>query len=73
MSAPAGWAVTEWEESLEIRPLMENMASQVLNALTLLTRGEPAEGLIERSKPIPSGTYFSALKATFSTLSKSRL
>ncbi len=42
---PWGFPVTEFEEALELRPGLQNIANQVLGALVHLARGESAEGL----------------------------
>lgn len=42
---PWGWHVTEYEEAVELRPGLENIASQVLGALAHLGHGERAHGI----------------------------
>jgi Peptidase family M28 len=42
---PLGFPVTEFEEALELRPGLQQIANQVLGALLHLARGESAEGL----------------------------
>lgn len=42
---PFGWQVTEYEEALELRPGLEQVASQVLTALAHLGNGQPAHGI----------------------------
>jgi hypothetical protein len=44
---PHGWPVTEYEESIEILPGLRETASEVLTAMTTLSRGKPdSEGVI---------------------------
>ncbi|HEY8021634.1 MAG TPA: M28 family peptidase [Thermoanaerobaculia bacterium] len=45
---PWGWRVTEYEEALELRPGMAQVAAQVLHALGRLGAGEPAPGIGQR-------------------------
>jgi hypothetical protein len=42
---PWGWHVTEYEEALELRPGMENVAKQIVSALAHLGRGQAAHGI----------------------------
>jgi hypothetical protein len=42
---PYGWHVTEYEEALELRPGLEDIARQVVGALARLGRGKPARGI----------------------------
>jgi len=42
---PLGFPVTEFEEAIELRPGLENIAHQVLGALRHMVRGEPTERL----------------------------
>ena len=42
---PLKFPITEFEETFELQPGLENIAHQILNALTHLVKGETAEGL----------------------------
>jgi hypothetical protein len=42
---PWGWNVTEYEETLELRPGLENLARQLLSCLMRLGRGRSAHGI----------------------------
>src|SRR5437588_7791843 len=43
-----GWHITEYEEALELRPGLENVARQILGALVHLGRGQPAHGIARK-------------------------
>src|SRR5262249_39534249 len=42
---PFGWQLTEYEEALELRPGLEQVAGQVVTALAHLGHGRPAHGI----------------------------
>src|SRR5262249_62258522 len=42
---PWGWQVTEYEEALELRPGLENVARQIVGALAPLGQGQPAHAM----------------------------
>src|SRR5436305_9759694 len=42
---PFGWNVPEYEEDYELRPGLEHIANQVVQALVRLGRGQPVRGL----------------------------
>ena len=44
-NVPLEFPITEYEEAFELQPGLENIAQQILKALTHLVKGETAEGL----------------------------
>ena len=67
---PFGWPVTEWEEAVELRPGLEQVAAQVLRALVCLAECGPEHRmaqaklcdnpywppeLAQRGGPLPAG------------------
>jgi hypothetical protein len=42
---PRGWYVTEYEETLELRPGLEHIAGELMDVFLRLGRGDPAHGL----------------------------
>lgn len=42
---PWGWHLTEYEEFFELRPGLQNIGRQLINALNNLCQGKPAQGL----------------------------
>src|SRR5262245_26326143 len=44
-SDPFGWQIPEYEDALELRPGLEQVASQVVTALAHLGHGRPAHGI----------------------------
>jgi hypothetical protein len=57
---PWGWPVTEYEEALELRPGLDNLACQLVGALIHLGHGRPAHG-ISRGKLTDNPYWPSAL------------
>ena len=45
---PWAWHITEYEEALELRPGMENVARQIMGALSHLGCGRPAHGIARK-------------------------
>ena len=68
---PAGWPVTEFEELFELRPGLENIAHQVLGALSHLVRGKPAKRLA-KNKLINNPYWPSELSKEAGTLRHER-
>ena len=42
---PLGWHVTEYEEAMELRPGLEHLATQLIEAIEHLGNGRPAHGI----------------------------